>query len=89
MDARIEQDQPYYLHQLFELIHEKANPAGFQDNLSLPEFGVAFDLTFQGGEALVVLDSEISSREVVVEPGCRQRIVALEGHEHGMNRSGA
>ncbi|UWX58481.1 hypothetical protein NY406_04245 [Chlorobaculum sp. MV4-Y] len=67
MDAGIEQDHPDHLHQLFEVVNQKANLAAFQDNLPLPEFGIVFDLAFQCGQVLVVGDAKISAGEVVVE----------------------
>lgn len=89
VDAGVEQYHPDHLHQLFEILHKKANQAAFQDDSRVPELGVAFELPFQRGQALVVGDAEIFSGEVVVEPGGGVPVAAVGRHQHSVNRTGA
>ena len=87
MDAGVEQNHPDNFHQLFKILHEKANAAAFQDDLCVPELRMLFELALQRGQALVVGDAEISAGKLVVEPGGGVRVAAVGRHEHGVYRS--
>lgn len=88
VNMRIKENHPDHGDEILEIVHEEADPARRGEDLSIPEQVFFPELFHEAGKGLIVLVVAESSRKMIVKPGGGRPVLALRGHDDGVNRAG-